>query len=76
MSWIMVPPAQAEALFDAYNDFDAQADLRDECFSDLRRFDRASGQPWRDDDADELSALGDPLKFRLPRSAPSFGPAR
>ena len=76
MSWIMVPPAQAEALFDAQSEFDVQDDLRGGYSSDLSRFDRASGQPWRDDDADDPSAFGDPIKSRLPRSAPSFGPAR
>jgi len=64
-----VPPAQAEALFDT------QDDLRDDCLVDLSRCDRTAGQPWRDDDADELRVISDPLS-RPPRPAPSFGQAR
>ncbi len=69
---VTVPPAQAEALFDAHNDYDAPDDLRDEYSADLRRFDRTAGQPWRDDDGDDLRVVSDPLN-RLPRPVPSFG---
>lgn len=75
MTGLIVPPAQAEALFDTHNGYDAQDDLRDDYLTDLSRCDRA-GQPWRDDDDSDFPVLSDPLKGRLPRSAPSFGPAR
>lgn len=59
MTGIMVPPAQAEALFDAHNDYDAQDDLRPDYLAELRRCDRTAGQPWRDDDGDDLPTLSD-----------------
>ena len=69
MILMTVPPAQAEALFDAQNDG------RDDYLTELRRCDRTVGQPWRDDDADEGRVIGDSLS-RLPLPAPSFGPVR
>ncbi len=60
-----VPPAQAEALFDT------QDDLRDDYLADLCRSDRMAGQPWRDDDPDDLRVISGPLC-----PAPSFGQSR
>jgi len=74
MTLMTVPPAQAEALFDA------QDDLRDDYLTDLRRCDRTAGQPWRDDDEDDLRVLSNSISDSLSRlplpPAPSFGPAR
>ena len=75
MILMTVPPAQAEALFDA------QDEGRDDYLSELRRCDRTAGQPWRDDDGDEGRVLNDcratgDSRNRSPLPAPSFGPAR
>ncbi len=63
---MMVPPAQAEALFDA------QGEGRDDYLTELCRCDRTASLPWRDDDGDDLHVLNDPLPHR-PLAAPSFG---
>ena len=70
MILMMVPPAQAEAIFDA------QDDLRDDYLDDLCCCDRTAGQPWRDDDEDDLRVISDPVSRSPLRPAPSFGPAR
>ena len=77
---VTVPPAQAEALFDAHGYSDdyhnAQGDLRDDCLTELCRCDRSAGQPWRDDDGEELHVIPRPFNCRVPLPAPSFGPVR
>ena len=75
MILMTVPPAQAEALFDA------QDEGREDYLTELRRCDRTAGQPWRDDDGEDLRVLSDPRAMgdarpRSPLPAPSFGPAR
>lgn len=70
---VTVPPAQAEALFDAHDYDDAQGDLRDDYLADPCRLDRAKGQPWQGDDGDELYVITRPLNCRAPLPAPSFG---
>ena len=75
MILMTVPPAQAEALFDA------QDEGREDYLAELRRCDRTAGQPWRDDDGDEGRVVCDApsiggLRNRLPLPAPSFGPVR
>ena len=65
---MMVPPAQAEALFDA------QDEGRDDYLTELCRCDRTASLPWRDDDGEDWRVFSDPLP-RLPLPAPSFGQA-
>ena len=69
-----VPPAQAEALFDA------QDEGRDDYLTELRRCDRTAALPWRDDDGDDGRVFSDPCVLSdplpcLPLPAPSFGQA-
>ena len=69
---MLIPPAQAEALYDA-QDFTVLDGLRDDLrLESLRPEDRITSLPWRDDESPEET----PHSFSrppAPRRTPSFG---